>query len=81
MAICAAGWRVVYEEDARAWTEAPVSFRQLWRQRYRWSYGTMQSMWKHRQAIFASRRGRVGWAGSGWPTSRCSRCCCPASRR
>ncbi len=66
MAICAAGWRVVYEENARAWTEAPVSFRQLWRQRYRWSYGTMQSMWKHRRAIFASgaagRMGRVGLA-------------------
>ena len=66
MAICSAGWRVVYEENARAWTEAPVSFRQLWRQRYRWSYGTMQSMWKHRRAIFASgaagRMGRVGLA-------------------
>ena len=66
MAICAAGWRVVYEENARAWTEAPATFRQLWRQRYRWSYGTMQSMWKHRRAIFASgaagRMGRVGLA-------------------
>ena len=66
MAICAAGWRVVYEENARAWTEAPVSFRQLWRQRYRWSYGTMQSMWKHRRAVFATgaagRMGRVGLA-------------------
>ena len=66
MAICAAGWRVVYEENARAWTEAPVSLRQLWRQRYRWSYGTMQSMWKHRHAVFATgaagRMGRVGLA-------------------
>jgi cellulose synthase/poly-beta-1,6-N-acetylglucosamine synthase-like glycosyltransferase/peptidoglycan/xylan/chitin deacetylase (PgdA/CDA1 family) len=64
MAICGAGWRVVYVENARAWTEAPVSFQQLWRQRYRWSYGTMQSMWKHRKTIYASgpagRMGRVG---------------------
>ncbi len=64
MAICGAGWRVVYVGDARAWTEAPVSFQQLWRQRYRWSYGTMQSMWKHRKTIYASgpagRMGRVG---------------------
>ena len=68
MAICSAGWRVVYEENARAWTEAPVSFRQLWRQRYRWSYGTMQSMWKHRRAIFASgAAGRMGRVGSGEP--------------
>jgi peptidoglycan/xylan/chitin deacetylase (PgdA/CDA1 family) len=37
MAIIRAGWRVVYEESAIAWTEAPSSLRQLWRQRYRWA--------------------------------------------
>lgn len=52
MAICRAGWHVVYEEKARAWTEAPTTIRQLWKQRYRWSYGTMQAMWKHKRAIF-----------------------------
>ncbi|SNY34640.1 bifunctional polysaccharide deacetylase/glycosyltransferase family 2 protein [Paractinoplanes atraurantiacus] len=51
IAIIRAGWRVVYEEKARAWTEAPTTIRQLWRQRYRWSYGTMQAMWKHRRAL------------------------------
>jgi cellulose synthase/poly-beta-1,6-N-acetylglucosamine synthase-like glycosyltransferase/peptidoglycan/xylan/chitin deacetylase (PgdA/CDA1 family) len=51
MALNRAGWRVVYEESARAWTEAPASLRQLWRQRYRWCYGTMQAMWKHRRAV------------------------------
>nr|WP_238345454.1 bifunctional polysaccharide deacetylase/glycosyltransferase family 2 protein [Actinopolymorpha cephalotaxi] len=51
MAVCRAGWRVVYEETAVAWTEAPSSLRQLWRQRYRWCYGTLQSMWKHRRAL------------------------------
>ena len=51
MALNRAGWRVVYEERARAWTEAPASLGQLWRQRYRWCYGTMQSMWKHRRAV------------------------------
>ncbi len=51
MAVCRAGWRVVYEESALAWTEAPSSLRQLWRQRYRWCYGTLQSMWKHRHAL------------------------------
>jgi cellulose synthase/poly-beta-1,6-N-acetylglucosamine synthase-like glycosyltransferase/peptidoglycan/xylan/chitin deacetylase (PgdA/CDA1 family) len=51
MAICRSGWRVTYEESAIAWTEAPSSLKQLWRQRYRWCYGTMQSMWKHRRAI------------------------------
>ncbi|HVW31472.1 MAG TPA: bifunctional polysaccharide deacetylase/glycosyltransferase family 2 protein, partial [Acidimicrobiia bacterium] len=51
MAINRAGWKVVYEDRARAWTEAPATLRQLWRQRYRWSYGTMQAMWKHRGAL------------------------------
>ncbi|MFF5295744.1 bifunctional polysaccharide deacetylase/glycosyltransferase family 2 protein [Paractinoplanes globisporus] len=64
MALCRAGWRVVYEERARAWTEAPATLEQLYRQRYRWSYGTMQAMWKHRRALFdhgpSGRFGRVG---------------------
>jgi cellulose synthase/poly-beta-1,6-N-acetylglucosamine synthase-like glycosyltransferase len=51
MALNRAGWRVVFEDRARAWTEAPATFRQLWRQRYRWSYGTMQAMWKHRGSV------------------------------
>jgi cellulose synthase/poly-beta-1,6-N-acetylglucosamine synthase-like glycosyltransferase/peptidoglycan/xylan/chitin deacetylase (PgdA/CDA1 family) len=51
MALIRAGWRVVYAPDAVAWTEAPASLRQLWRQRYRWCYGTMQATWKHRRAF------------------------------
>jgi cellulose synthase/poly-beta-1,6-N-acetylglucosamine synthase-like glycosyltransferase/peptidoglycan/xylan/chitin deacetylase (PgdA/CDA1 family) len=51
MTLCRSRWRVVYRPDAIAWTEAPSSLRQLWRQRYRWSYGTMQAMWKHRRAV------------------------------
>jgi cellulose synthase/poly-beta-1,6-N-acetylglucosamine synthase-like glycosyltransferase/peptidoglycan/xylan/chitin deacetylase (PgdA/CDA1 family) len=64
MAMHRAGWRVVYAEKARAWTEAPESVRQLWSQRYRWSYGTMQAIWKHRRAVLergpSGRFGRVG---------------------
>jgi cellulose synthase/poly-beta-1,6-N-acetylglucosamine synthase-like glycosyltransferase/peptidoglycan/xylan/chitin deacetylase (PgdA/CDA1 family) len=63
MAILRAGWRVVYAERAVAWTEAPATLRQLWRQRYRWCYGTMQAAWKHRRAIreggHLGRRGLV----------------------
>jgi cellulose synthase/poly-beta-1,6-N-acetylglucosamine synthase-like glycosyltransferase len=51
MTLCRSPWRVVYAPEAIAWTEAPSSLRQLWRQRYRWSYGTMQAMWKHRRAV------------------------------
>ncbi|HEX2318468.1 MAG TPA: bifunctional polysaccharide deacetylase/glycosyltransferase family 2 protein [Streptosporangiaceae bacterium] len=61
MAICRSGWRVVYEPRAIAWTEAPSSLRQLWRQRYRWCYGTMQSMWKHKRSVL--ERGPSGQFG------------------
>ncbi|MFD8488048.1 glycosyltransferase [Streptomyces sp. NA03103] len=64
IALHRAGWRVVYEEHARAWTEAPGSLSQLWSQRYRWSYGTMQALWKHRRSLTdkgpSGRFGRVG---------------------
>ncbi|MEU8223511.1 glycosyltransferase [Kribbella sp. NPDC048915] len=61
MALCRDGWRVVYEESAVAWTEAPASLGALWRQRYRWCYGTLQAMWKHRGAML--QRGRAGKFG------------------
>jgi cellulose synthase/poly-beta-1,6-N-acetylglucosamine synthase-like glycosyltransferase/peptidoglycan/xylan/chitin deacetylase (PgdA/CDA1 family) len=60
MAIGRGGWRVVYAEDACAWTEAPSTLRGLWRQRSRWSYGTLQSLWKHRGALLHPREGRIG---------------------
>jgi cellulose synthase/poly-beta-1,6-N-acetylglucosamine synthase-like glycosyltransferase/peptidoglycan/xylan/chitin deacetylase (PgdA/CDA1 family) len=61
MALCRSTWRVVYAPAALAWTEAPATLRQLWRQRYRWSYGTMQAMWKHRRAV--AERGQSGRFG------------------
>jgi cellulose synthase/poly-beta-1,6-N-acetylglucosamine synthase-like glycosyltransferase/peptidoglycan/xylan/chitin deacetylase (PgdA/CDA1 family) len=63
IAIGRAGWRVVYAEDARAWTEAPASLSALWRQRYRWSYGTMQAVWKHKGALVHRDQRRIGWIG------------------
>jgi cellulose synthase/poly-beta-1,6-N-acetylglucosamine synthase-like glycosyltransferase/peptidoglycan/xylan/chitin deacetylase (PgdA/CDA1 family) len=63
LAIGRAGWRVVYAEDARAWTEAPASLRQLWRQRFRWCYGTLQAVWKHRAALWRPGEERIGRRG------------------
>jgi cellulose synthase/poly-beta-1,6-N-acetylglucosamine synthase-like glycosyltransferase len=62
LAIGRTGRRVVYAEDARAWTEAPSTLGALWRQRYRWSFGTMQSVFKHRGAIISRdpRDRRIG---------------------
>ncbi len=42
-------WRVVYAPEAIAWTEAPETVRGLARQRFRWAYGTLQCLWKHRE--------------------------------
>ena len=57
------GWKVVYAEDARGFTETPGSLGGLWRQRYRWSFGTMQSVWKHRAAFFRRGEGPIGRIG------------------
>jgi cellulose synthase/poly-beta-1,6-N-acetylglucosamine synthase-like glycosyltransferase len=77
MAICRAGWRVLYAADARAWTEAPASMGQLWRQRYRWCYGTLQAVRKHRGAIGQSgSAGKLGRRGlrTCWHFTFCFRC-------
>jgi cellulose synthase/poly-beta-1,6-N-acetylglucosamine synthase-like glycosyltransferase/peptidoglycan/xylan/chitin deacetylase (PgdA/CDA1 family) len=58
--IARAGWNVVYEERARAWTEAPSTLRALYRQRERWAYGTIQSAWKHRRALWGRGEHRYG---------------------
>lgn len=63
IALGRAGWRVIYVEDARAYTEAPSSLSALWRQRYRWSYGTMQAVWKHKRAVLERGEGRIGQVG------------------
>jgi cellulose synthase/poly-beta-1,6-N-acetylglucosamine synthase-like glycosyltransferase len=54
------GGRVVYEPEAHGQTEAPESLGPLLRQRFRWTYGTYQCLWKHRPAFF---RGTLGWVG------------------
>ncbi|MGN6498112.1 MAG: glycosyltransferase, partial [Tsuneonella sp.] len=65
IAIQRAGWRVAYDVEAIALTEAPETFAALARQRFRWSFGTLQCLWKHRAAL---RTGRpVGLARIGMP--------------
>ena len=75
LAIGRTGRRVVYAEDARAWTEAPSTLGDLWRQRYRWSYGTMQAVWKHKRACSRAIRGSAASAAA-----RCRTCSCSRSR-
>jgi len=42
------GWTVAYDQSAIAWTEAPQSLGQLARQRFRWAFGTIQCVGKHK---------------------------------
>lgn len=51
IAIQRKGWRVRYDQDAVAFTEAPESFKALAKQRFRWAYGTLQCLWKHRAVL------------------------------
>ncbi|MFZ0063428.1 MAG: glycosyltransferase [Pyrinomonadaceae bacterium] len=55
------GYSIGYEENAIAWTEAPDSLRSLARQRFRWAFGTLQCMWKHRDAFLRPRYGTLGF--------------------
>jgi len=46
-----AGWRVEYEDQAIAWSEAPERWMDLAQQRYRWTRGILQAIRK-RKALF-----------------------------
>ena len=52
------GYAVIYEDQALAFTEAPVNMNGLMRQRFRWSFGILQAVFKHRGAI--TRRRAMG---------------------
>ena len=49
------GYKVDYEDRSLAYTEAPISARGLMRQRFRWSFGTLQAVWKHRAAFVRNK--------------------------
>jgi cellulose synthase/poly-beta-1,6-N-acetylglucosamine synthase-like glycosyltransferase len=51
MSLLEQGLKVVYEDRSLAFTEAPIDAKGLMRQRFRWSFGTLQAVWKHRAAF------------------------------
>ncbi|WP_292938653.1 MULTISPECIES: glycosyltransferase [unclassified Novosphingobium] len=63
IAVQRAGWRVACENDAIAWTEAPETVRALFRQRYRWAFGTLQCLWKHASVIGRGQPRGLAWFG------------------
>jgi peptidoglycan-N-acetylglucosamine deacetylase len=59
MSLLERGYRVEYEDLALAFTEAPTNADGLMRQRFRWSFGILQAVWKHRGVM--GRKGALGW--------------------
>ena len=60
LAMRRAGHSVAYADGAVAYTEAPDTLRGLAKQRFRWSFGTLQCAWKHRDAFFRRKFGSLG---------------------
>lgn len=56
-----AGYKIVQDNDAIAYTECPLLLVDLAKQRFRWVFGNVQSFWKHRDMFFNLR---YGWLGS-----------------
>jgi cellulose synthase/poly-beta-1,6-N-acetylglucosamine synthase-like glycosyltransferase/peptidoglycan/xylan/chitin deacetylase (PgdA/CDA1 family) len=61
IAVQRAGWRVEFDPSARAYTEAPDTLKGLLKQRFRWSFGTLQCIWKHRKATFSTKHPVLGF--------------------
>ena len=59
MALLRRGYRVEYEDMALAYTEAPTNANGLMRQRFRWSFGILQAVWKHSSVL--ARKGVLGF--------------------
>ncbi|MCX8498388.1 MAG: glycosyltransferase family 2 protein, partial [Caulobacteraceae bacterium] len=61
IAVQRAGWDVAFDPDARAYTEAPDTVAGLLKQRFRWSFGTLQCLWKHRDGLFSTKTPVLGF--------------------
>ena len=59
--ILRAGFIVANQPKAMAYTEAPETLKQFFKQRYRWTFGVMQTFWKHKDALFSNRYKALGW--------------------
>ena len=55
------GWKILYDEDAIGRTEVPETVDALIRQRFRWTFGTLQAVWKHHDTVGKPRYGTLGW--------------------
>ena len=56
------GYTIENDNTAIAWTEAPETLKQFFKQRFRWSYGVMQTFWKNRDALLNWKYRWLGYA-------------------
>ena len=63
LAIKEHGYSIVYDASAVAFTEAPSTVKDLLKQRFRWTFGTMQAVWKHRRSFLNPHKGTLGMIG------------------
>ncbi|HEY2350755.1 MAG TPA: polysaccharide deacetylase family protein, partial [Puia sp.] len=49
------------ENNAIAMTEAPETVRMFIKQRFRWSFGVLQTFWKNRDMLFSMKNKSLGW--------------------
>jgi len=56
-----AGFKVRSCNEAISLTEAPETMKMFMKQRFRWTFGMMQTFWKHRDLLFNPRRPNLGW--------------------
>jgi len=56
------GYVIENDNRAIAMTEAPETLKQFFKQRFRWSYGVMQTFWKNRDALMNWKYRWLGWA-------------------
>jgi cellulose synthase/poly-beta-1,6-N-acetylglucosamine synthase-like glycosyltransferase/peptidoglycan/xylan/chitin deacetylase (PgdA/CDA1 family)/spore germination protein YaaH len=63
MRILKQGYVVRNSDEAIAYTEAPETLSGLLKQRFRWSFGVMQSFWKNRDALFNPKYKFFGMLG------------------
>ncbi|WP_027378051.1 polysaccharide deacetylase family protein [Kaistella palustris] len=54
------GYIIEQCNEAISYTEAPETIGQFLKQRFRWSFGILQSFWKHRDAIFRKKYKNFG---------------------
>jgi len=54
------GYRTISENEALAFTEAPDNVRALFKQRFRWAFGILQALCKHRDVLGRARAGAMG---------------------